>query len=173
MSDETPAETSEAIEVVGLDHLYLSVRDLARSQAFYDPVMRALGFRRGDRPIAGEPHAHYLNPVLQITLRPARDGTPDHDPYAPGMHHLCLQVRDRAAVDRAEAELRRLGVEVTPAAEYPEYSDGYYAIFFEDPDGLRLEVVARTAAREEIASRWHEMDGFLNPLRRLREKDRA
>lgn len=34
-----------------------------------------------------------------------------------------------------------------------------------------LEITARTAAREEMASRWHEMDSFLDPLRRLGERE--
>ena len=42
------------MEVIGLDHIYVSVSDFARSEAFYDRVMGALGFRKGDKPIAGE-----------------------------------------------------------------------------------------------------------------------
>lgn len=160
-----------AIETLGIDHLYVAVSDLARSEAFYDPVMELLGFKKGDREIAGEPHAHYFNPWLQYTLRPARGGS--HDPYSPGLHHLCFQVRDRSSVDHAERELGRLGVEVTPARLYPEYSDDYYAIFFRDPDGIRLEVVARRAYRDRIAERWAELEGFLNPLARLDEKERS
>ena len=46
------------LEVSGIDHVYVSVTDLARSVGFYDPVMRLLGFRKGTDPVAGEPHAH-------------------------------------------------------------------------------------------------------------------
>jgi catechol 2,3-dioxygenase-like lactoylglutathione lyase family enzyme len=53
------------MEVLGLDHLYLTVSDFERSEAFYDAVMKALGFRKGDASIGGEPHAHYFNPRLQ------------------------------------------------------------------------------------------------------------
>jgi len=169
-SETRPADKGDGLEVLGLDHIYLTVRDLDRSVAFYDPVMRALGFRKGDRPIAGEPHVHYFNRVMQISLRPARPETPDHDPYAPGLHHLCLQVRDRAAVELAAETLQRLGIETTSPAFYPEYSEDYYAVFFQDPDGLRLEIVARRAARRTIVERWHEMETFLNPLQRLEEK---
>jgi hypothetical protein len=52
------------VEIVGLDHVYLAVKDFARSMAFYDPVMKALGFFKGDRAIAGERHAHYFNRAL-------------------------------------------------------------------------------------------------------------
>ena len=38
------------MEVIGIDHLYLTVRDLARPEAFYDPVMELLGFRKTAEP---------------------------------------------------------------------------------------------------------------------------
>ena len=98
------------MEVLGLDHLYLSVSDLARSEAFYDPVMQLLGFRKGDKAIGGDPHAHYFNRTLQLSLRPARTRSP-HDPYAPGLHHLCLQLPTPADVDETVRRLRELGVE--------------------------------------------------------------
>jgi len=141
------------VEVIGLDHAYLSVSDFARARRFYDAVLGALGFKRSDDPIAGEPHAHYFDRVLQLSIRPARTRA-KHDPYAPGLHHLCLQLRDPAAVDAAFAELRALGVGATEPRLYPEYNPDYYATFFEDPDGIRLELVARKAKRDEIVASW-------------------
>ncbi len=49
------------MEVIGLDHIYVSVSDFARSEAFYDRVMGALGFRKGDKPIGGHRHVHYFD----------------------------------------------------------------------------------------------------------------
>lgn len=130
-----------SVEVLGFDHVYLAVRDLAAAAAFYDRVMvGVLGFRKAQEPVAGEPHVLYSNRQFGFTLRPARPGTPDHDPYAPGLHHLCFRVLDEAAVDRAARELREAGVEVTQPRVYPEYSAGYYAVFFSGPDGVRLEI---------------------------------
>jgi glyoxylase I family protein len=151
------------MEVLGLDHIYLSVSNFERSEEFYDRVMRLLGFRKGDKPIAGEPHAHYFNRTLQLTIRPARRTTP-HDPYAPGLHHLCLQMPGDVDVDAAAQGLRELGYEPTQPQRYPEYHPDYYATFLCDPDGIRLELVSRTSARSEIAEHWDEFDQFLNPL---------
>jgi catechol 2,3-dioxygenase-like lactoylglutathione lyase family enzyme len=159
------------MEVVALDHLYISVADFARSEAFYDRLMAYLGFRKGDKLVGGEPHAHYFNRVLQYSIRPARGGRVGHDPYTPGLHHVCFQVSDRAAVDEVHATLRSWGIEATAPRVYPEYNDDYYASFFPDPDGLRLEVVARSRYRQETAERWHEMRVFLNPLAELRARD--
>ncbi|MGH7895550.1 MAG: VOC family protein [Candidatus Binatia bacterium] len=128
------------VEVIGIDHVYLAVRDLARSEAFYDRIMRVLGYRKGRSAIAGDPHVHFYNRQFGFSLRPARAGTPDHDPYAPGLHHFCFRVVDERAVDGAAAELGAEGIEVTQARYYPEYAPDYYAIFFTDPDGVRLEI---------------------------------
>ena len=158
------------MQVLGLDHIYVAVSDFARSEAWYDRVMEALGFRKGEEPIAGEPHAHYFNPVLQYTIRPAHRRQ-RHDPYAPGLHHVCFQVADRAAVDEAWRRLCALGVEATRPSLYPEYNADYYATFFNDPDGVRLEIVSRTRTREEIARRWSELRAFRQPLAELRARD--
>lgn len=150
-------------EVIGLDHVYLSVSDMARSERFYDRVMALLGFRKGDKPIGGDPHAHYFNRALQISIRPARSDGP-HDPYAPGLHHLCLQVARDADVDSVARALGEAGVEATPPKKYPEYNPDYYATFFRDPDGLRLEVVARSPYRDELVRNWDAYTVFLNPV---------
>lgn len=161
------------MEVVGLDHVYVTVADFARSEPFYDRLMAFLGFRKTDRRIADEPHAHYVNRVLQYSIRPARGGRVGHDPYAPGLHHVCFQVPDRAAVDEVHATLTGWGIEASAPRVWSEYNDDYYATFFADPDGLRLEVVARSRYRRELAERWDEMTSFLNPLAELHARDAA
>ncbi len=143
------------VDVSAVDHLYVAVRDLERSQAFYDPVMRVLDFRKLARPLAGgDLHVHYFNRVLQYTLRPAREGAPDHDAYAPGLHHLCFRVADRASVDRVATELGAAGIEAAPPRLYPEYHEDYYATFLTDPDGIRLEVVNHLAMRRQTVEFW-------------------
>ena len=162
MSDLLP----ERVEVVGVDHVYLTVSDMARSLAFYDTVLGLLDYRAIDAPIGGDPHRHYFNKVMQISIRPAKGGT--HDPYAPGLHHLCLQVADNAAVDRVARLLRARGIAVSEPALYPQYADDYYAIFFSDPDGMRHEIVARRARRKLTVERWNELTSFLNPWAKIR-----
>ncbi len=156
----------ERVEVVALDHIYLAVSDLERSEKFYDAVLGILDFRKIDAPIGGEPHRHYFNRLMQISIRPAHGG--EHDPYAPGLHHLCLQVADNDAVDRVARLLRAAGIETSDGALYPQYADDYYAIFFVDPDGLRLEIVARRARRKLTVERWNELTSFFNPWTKVK-----
>jgi glyoxylase I family protein len=152
-----------------IDHVYLTVSDFARSEAFYDAVMEKLGQHKGDKAIAGEPHAHYIGPQFQLTIRPAKTERA-HDPYAPGLHHVCFQVASRADVDRCHASLVAIGVAATPPHIYAEYNPEYYATFFEDPDGIRLEIVAETGYRRTVEARWDELGPFVNPVQSLSAK---
>lgn len=142
------------VEVIGIDHVFVAVRDLERSSEFYDRVMPILGFRKGEGEMGGAPHVFYYGRHTVYALRPARDGTPDHDPYAPGLHHLCFRVVDEEAVDRAAGELAEAGVDAMKPRYYPEYGPDYYATFFEDPDGIRLEVMNFRELRRKIMYDW-------------------
>jgi catechol 2,3-dioxygenase-like lactoylglutathione lyase family enzyme len=60
-----------------------------------------------------------------------------------GINHLCFGVRDRNEVDRFVAEFmqpRGIAALYNSPREYPEYRPGYYAVFFEDPDRLKIEI---------------------------------
>ena len=159
------APSPPTLDVTAVDHVYVTVRDLIRSIAFYDAVMRLLGFRKGTKAIAGEPHAHYFNPVTQYTIRQARNAVA-HDPYSPGLHHLCFRVATRYDVDAAAAGLRALGIEASTPVLYPEYAADYYATFFTDPDGIRLEIVALRAMRTLVQDHWAELTAFEDPLQK-------
>ena len=78
---------------------------------------------------------------MEIGLQSARSSAP-HDRYSAGLHHLAFTAPSRAAVDALHQRLLDLGVDVLDApAEYPQYAPGYYAVFFADPDGMKLEYV--------------------------------
>ena len=71
-----------------------------------------------------------------------------------------------ADVDAVAHGLRALGVAATDPRHYPEYAEDYYATFFSDPDGLRLEIVAERRLRRLIRERWDELTAFEDPLRK-------
>lgn len=143
------------VEVIGVDHVYITVSDLDRSQGFYDPVMAILDFRKLVRPLSGgELHVHYFNRSFQFSLRPARSPMQVHDSYSPGLHHFCFRVSDRGAVDSAARELSDRGIAASTPRLYPEYHEDYYATFFQDPDGIRLEIVNHMANRRAAVEHW-------------------
>ena len=128
-----------------INHLRLSVGDIAECEAFYDPLLTLLGYAqlpRDDDGRAwgrGDPTAG----VQWLILSPAaavHRHTP-HDLTAPGFHHLAFNAESRAQVNAVYEIVRRCGAEILdPPAEY-DYEPGYYAVFFLDPNGLKLEVV--------------------------------
>ncbi|MBA2712708.1 MAG: VOC family protein [Rubrobacteraceae bacterium] len=144
------------VEVIGIDHIYVTVDDLEGSERYYDRVMGVLGFRKRRGAIGGDPHVHYYNRQYGYSLRPAREGANDHNPYAPGLHHFCFRVVDETVVDRAARELVEAGVDATEPRYYPEYAPDYYATFFTDPDGMRLEVTNFREARRKLMYDWDD-----------------
>jgi len=131
-------------------HVDLTVTDLARSVGFYDRVLGRLGYRRLDEAGAGAPcwaHGDGGGAFFSIALQPAQAGRPAHDRRASGLHHLAFHAADRDDVDDFHAFLLDSGITVLDSpAEYP-YTPGYYAVFFADPDGLKLELVFEPALR--------------------------
>ena len=61
-----------------------------------------------------------------------------------GLNHVAFSVDRREDVDRFQAEFlapRKLAALYGTPREFPQYRPGYYAVFFEDPDRLKLEIV--------------------------------
>ncbi|MDD5057548.1 MAG: VOC family protein [Sideroxydans sp.] len=141
-------------EVTGIDHIYLTVSDLARSEVFYDLVlMDALEFRKNKFTLGGEPHVQYFNRHFGFVLRPIH-AMAKHDPYSPGLHHFCLRVDSAAEVVAVAEQLCSAGIEASPAKLYPQYAPDYTATFFADPDGIQLEVTNYRQERRERHDHW-------------------
>jgi catechol 2,3-dioxygenase-like lactoylglutathione lyase family enzyme len=141
------------VMLVGLGHVDLVCRDLPGSLAFYRTVFGPLGLEEpflvdGER---GE-QIHYLRFPARgsgsLGLRQALDEQP-FELYAPGLHHLAFAVEAREDVDAAHSAAVRAGAEILHAPRvFPQYRLDYYATFFLDPDGFRLEVATARDARD-------------------------
>ena len=127
----------------GVHHFDLVVSDLERSLAFYRGLLGPLGYvRAGD--IVGErgERVVYLGGpgVVAVSLRAAQ--TPGaYDRYRIGIHHVAFAAPSREAVEERLAWARQQGVEIENDPREYDYIRGYYAGFFRDPDGIKLEVV--------------------------------
>jgi len=138
--------------VVGIDHLVLSVGDLARSKAYYGRVLGFLGFRlKYDMGgFAGWSNGKTLFWIAQADARGARR---KHRKGDIGFHHYAFELESRKAVDALGAFLKKHGL---PVADPPDSYNGdekYYAVFFTDPDGMRLEAMHYGAARTKAKKR--------------------
>lgn len=125
-----------------IHHIDLTTTNLAVAKRFYQPVMEYLGYRMsrdtaqelGFAPDDDDATGIMLHPALPQSVRGK------HDRYSPGLHHLAFRANSRAEVDGFYDLLQKLGaVILDPPALY--YPPNYYAVFFADPDGLKLEFV--------------------------------
>ena len=127
-------------EVLGVDHLDITVTDLSRSLPFYEKILGALGFRKMVHPHYNGFHNAYL--IIGIKEAAPEEKTAGHNRFRTGLHHLALKVKKKEDVDRFHDFLIAEGITVLdPPTSYPEYGPNYYAVFFADPDGIKLELV--------------------------------
>ncbi|HVD24670.1 MAG TPA: VOC family protein [Gaiellaceae bacterium] len=128
----------------GVHHVDLVVSSIERSLSFYRDLLGALGWHglsetEGER---GETIWYLWGPGSSIGLREAQSETPDGvDRYRLGLHHLAFEAYSRAVVDDRADWLEEQGAEIESLPREYGYIPGYYAVFFYDPDGLKLEIV--------------------------------
>jgi glyoxylase I family protein len=146
-------------EVIGIDHIYITVSDLVKSERFYDRVLGVvLGFRKNEFVLGGDRHVQYFNRHFGFVLRPAHVHA-GREPYSAGLHHFCFRVDSKAEVEAVAEELRKQRIDATVAKLYPQYAPDYTATFFEDPDGIRLEVTNYRQERRDRHDFWNEQTG--------------
>jgi glyoxylase I family protein len=143
-----------------IDHIDLVVTDLDRSVRFYTELLRPFGYvregeiegERGERVVyVGRPGG-----FGSIGVRAAQDDR-RYDRYAVGVHHVAFAAMRRAVVDERAEWLRANGHEIESGPEEYGYAPGYYAVFFYDPDGIKLEIVHRPD-EPELAARVRELE---------------
>jgi catechol 2,3-dioxygenase-like lactoylglutathione lyase family enzyme len=123
--------------VVGIDHLSIRVSDYERSKSFYGRLFAFLGFKVSEEypNTTGWSNGHTLFWIAQADApgrkRKYRAGDV-------GFHHYAFRLRSRKDVDDLDAFLRD-DLKATIVDPAGEYYDDYYAVFFLDPDGLKLE----------------------------------
>jgi glyoxylase I family protein len=127
----------------GVHHVDLVVSSIERSLPFYRDLLGPLGWHRiseveGER---GETIWYLGGPGTGVGLREAQTSG-DHDRYRLGLHHLAFEAGSRATVDERYAWLVEHGAEIETLPREYGYMPGYYAVFFFDPDGIKLEIVS-------------------------------
>ena len=124
------------IDLNGIAHIQLSVRDFAVSRAHYhalcvDTFGMAIQY--------DQPDCFYcIGGRTGIMITPAEMDDAFHQRRA-GLHHLCFRLRSEADVDALHDRLVAMGVKIVRAPDYGPWAEGYYSTLWEDPDGIRLE----------------------------------
>ena len=123
------------VRVVGIDHLVIRVSNFEKSKAFYGRLFDFLGFEISDEYADA---IGWTNGKTRFWIGPAEPGARrKHRIGDVGFHHYAFELRSRKDVDALQAFLEAEGVKIVAPAG--EYYDDYYAVFFLDPDGLKLE----------------------------------
>lgn len=122
-----------------VDHLGITVRDLARGREQFHPVLTALGYQLGTEDEGGI--SWDRDDDTEIILFPAHDE--DAGPHVhgrPGWQHLAFRIDSREEVDRLHAIATDAGwTAVREPKLYPRFNERYYASFVEDDSGVRIE----------------------------------
>jgi catechol 2,3-dioxygenase-like lactoylglutathione lyase family enzyme len=122
--------------VVNIDHISVRVSDFARSKKFYSALFDFLGFKVLDE---FEDAIGWTNGKTRYWIGAAETQGRKHKHRIGdvGLHHYAFELRNRKDVDALQDFLVELGAKIVDPAG--EYYDDYYAVFFLDPDGLKLE----------------------------------
>jgi glyoxylase I family protein len=128
----------------GVDHFDLVVSSLDRSLPLYRELLEPLGYTRAGE-IVGErgERVVYLSGsgIVPFSLREAQADGGAHDRYRIGIHHVAFEAPSREVVDDRLRWARAQGLEIENDPREYTYRPGYYAGFFYDPDGIKLEIV--------------------------------
>ncbi len=119
--------------VVGIDHISIRVGNYEKSKAFYGRLFTFLGFEISDE-YPGT--IGWTNGRTRYWIAGA-EGRRRYRIGDVGLHHYAFQLRSRKDVDALQAFLEKEKVRIVDPAD--EYYEDYYAVFFLDPDGIKLE----------------------------------
>jgi catechol 2,3-dioxygenase-like lactoylglutathione lyase family enzyme len=123
-----------------LDHVSITVRDLAAAKPFYRAVMAALGatlaYERDDAIGFGERNAPAAADHTYLSVFASPSAAPDE------RRHVCFRAASAEAVRAFHAAgLAAGGRDAGAPALRPHYHAGYYAAFLHDPAGNKIEAV--------------------------------
>jgi catechol 2,3-dioxygenase-like lactoylglutathione lyase family enzyme len=119
------------------DHIDLRVRSLEGVRAFYERLMSALGFAK----VVSSP------PWLEFMAGEGPDpieffGMMESASHVPNENRIAFWAESDEEVDRLADIVREAGGQNIEGPDHE--ADYYYAVFFEDPSGNRLEICHRT-----------------------------
>jgi catechol 2,3-dioxygenase-like lactoylglutathione lyase family enzyme len=122
-----------------IDHIGVNVPDLAAAREYYDALVPLVGLEplgEGDgwfayRPTGSNGTGLFFNIAAETGV---------YSRFRPGLQHLGFRVSTRAEVDAAHEWALTRGSEIlNKPSLFPQYDPDYYAVFWADPHGFKLE----------------------------------
>lgn len=133
-----------------IDHIQVTVKDLAVAEPFYDKLMPILGFdiaRKGKGRVPAHDFdvVEYAHPLLIFAINSPREAFRQdviHRRKPGSLHHLAFQATSCDEVDEVYIKIKGIGANIVdPPKYYPQHGEKYYALFFKDLEGIKYEVV--------------------------------
>ena len=125
-----------------LHHVEIYVKDLDVSKAFWGWLLEELGYSVSQQWEQGISYIFDKTYIVFVQVEKKHLDVPYHRCRA-GLNHLAFHGGTRAFVDDITSKLRDRGVNILYENQHP-YAGGpdYYAVFFEDPDRMKVEITA-------------------------------
>ena len=129
-----------------IDHLMINVNRFDEARRFYSWLMPTLGYTNtmnfpDDGPKRGIGWWTDSGGSIWVQEAEAPYRSDEFHRHRVGLCEIAFAAVNRAEIDELAGEIERHGGKVTDAPREYDYMPGYYAVFFTDPDGLKLEVV--------------------------------
>ena len=139
-----------------IDHIQITVKDLAVAESFYDKLMPILGFDIS-RKSKGRVEKHdfdvieYYHPLLLFGINSPRDAFKNDQIHRrkPGaLHHLAFKAASCEEVDILFEKIQAIEAIIVEEPKYfPQHGEKYYALFFKDLEGIKFEIVFEERSR--------------------------
>lgn len=124
-----------------INHVALTVGELQQAEAVLGPVLNFLGYEKSEELdglsvwVSGA-----VGTAINLWQASEELMSHEHRRYAPGLHHLAFNATSRDQVDDLHRLLHELDLKILHAPAEYDYAPGYYAVFFEGPDGMKFEL---------------------------------
>ncbi len=127
-----------------LNHIEIYVKDLNRTREFWGWLLGEMGYTKYQEWACGISYLHEPSRIYIVFVQ-AEERFLDIEYHRcrAGLNHLAFYGGSREFIDRITAKLRKRGVNILYEDKHP-FAGGpdYYAVFFEDPDRMKVEITA-------------------------------
>jgi catechol 2,3-dioxygenase-like lactoylglutathione lyase family enzyme len=125
-----------------LHHIEIYVSDLEKSTNFWQWLLTEMFeyevFQKWEQGISFKFYETYI--VLVQTEENYLE--PTYHRKRTGLNHLAFHCDSRQFVDDLLKKLIERNINILYPDEHPDTNEDYYAVYFEDPDRIKVEVVA-------------------------------
>jgi len=150
-----------------INHVSITVRNLADAMKFFEPFLVLLGYTAGE--VIQDRNGQHLTVNINGANGTAIniwEAKPEHtahpfEVYEVGLHHLAFNTERHEQVDQIYELVKTLGGEILDGpGEFPFGPGGYYAFYFLGPDRMKFEVVHMPLAERRYREMTSEREGL-------------